>query len=534
MKFYLSIKKQIIGGFSLLFFIFIAFGMNIMGLTKSLGDVSQTLSMSEVLAAEVGESRLEGNALNQPNNDLQDLVIVFENEVWFYTIVYGLTFGFLIIALGFFLMRGITQPLNILQKISIELANGHGDLSKGFPVTGNNEFSTTSLACNHFVESVHKVMLKAQQDIGSMVGACEDVSATAQSLSQAASGQAASIEQTSAELEQMSSSIVLNTENAKQTDTMAISVARKAEQGGKAVAETVSSMKAIAEKIVLIEDIAYKTNLLALNAAIEAARAGDHGKGFAVVADEVRKLAERSQISSQEISELSSSSLKIAQNAGSLLDEIVPEIAKTADLVQEIFAASEEQNESVKQVSLAVSSLDSVAQSNASASERLTSTAADIKSQVAEFGKTLGYFKVNVDANRVSLIAAAQRDRDPKIVKKEKSIISSLKNSQLNSASINMPKREYVSVNRSTLEKKSNPSTPISMKKNTSPVAKILGKPDKKHSSPEADICKEIDEKNLTTGTTHKGTINVSNKKDLNSSEQKIVINEKDFEPFTE
>ncbi len=545
MKFHLSIKQQLIGGFSLLFLTFIAFGFNIMGLVKGLGDgdVSQSLSMSDMLATEVSGVRFEVNALNQPKNDLQDLVIVLEEKVWFYTLVYAVVFGGLIVVLGFLLMRGITQPLNILQRIAIELADGHGDLSKGFPVNGSNEFSTTSLACNHFVESVHKVMLKAQQDINGMVEACEDVSTTAQSLSQAASGQAASIEQTSAELEQMSSSIVLNTENAKQTDTMAISVAQKAEQGGKAVAETVSAMKAIAEKIVLIEDIAYKTNLLALNAAIEAARAGDHGKGFAVVADEVRKLAERSQASSQEISKLSSSSLKIAQNAGSLLDEIVPEIAKTADLVQEISAASEEQNESVKQVSQAVSSLDSVAQSNASASERLTSSAADIKSQVAEFRKTLGYFKINADVNRVSLIAPLQResDRAPNIAKQEKSKISplqnkmaSLTNRKLNSKPVDLPKHEYLSINRSTLEKKLNSSISLPMKKSAPIVTTASGKIEKTHPSSESNICNSVSEKKLLTATTHKSTTNVSHKNSLNSSEQQIVINEKDFEPFTE
>uniref|UniRef100_UPI0005695A53 methyl-accepting chemotaxis protein n=1 Tax=Pseudomonas asplenii TaxID=53407 RepID=UPI0005695A53 len=146
-----------------------------------------------------------------------------------------------------------------------------------------------------------------------------------------------------ASMEQMSASIAQNTENAKVTDGMAGKAAREASEGGQAVRDTVSAMKTIADKISIVDDIAYQTNLLALNAAIEAARAGEHGKGFAVVAAEVRKLAERSQVAAQEISEVARSSVSLAERAGTLLDQMVPSITKTSDLVQEIAAASEEQ-----------------------------------------------------------------------------------------------------------------------------------------------------------------------------------------------
>ena len=171
-------------------------------------------------------------------------------------------------------------------------------------------------------------------------------------------------------------------------------------EGGKAVSQTVDAMKEIAGKISIIEEIARQTDLLALNAAIEAARAGDYGKGFAVVASEVRKLAERSQVSATEISKLSQTSVAVAEKAGDMLGRIVPDIRKTSELVQEISAASNEQNTGVDQINKAVQQLDLVIQQNSSVSEEMASTSEELAAQAQQLQDTIEFFKVDDDGKK--------------------------------------------------------------------------------------------------------------------------------------
>jgi methyl-accepting chemotaxis protein len=195
-------------------------------------------------------------------------------------------------------------------------------------------------------------------------------------------------------MEEMASNVKQNADNANQTEKIAAQSAKDAEASGAAVGRAVNAMQTIAEKITIVQEIARQTDLLALNAAVEAARAGEHGKGFAVVASEVRKLAERSQAAAAEIGSLSTDTVKVAQEAGAMLSKLVPDIKKTAELVEEITAACREQDVGSAQINQAIQQLDKVGQQNASASEQVSSTSEELASQAEQLQSTIAYFRI--------------------------------------------------------------------------------------------------------------------------------------------
>lgn len=253
-------------------------------------------------------------------------------------------------------------------------------------------------ALANMIQKLTEIITEVRTGASALTVASTQVSASAQGLSQGTSQQASSVEETTSSLQQMSASITQNAENSSAMEAMAVKGTNDVDESAQAVRQSVEAMTKIAEKISIIEEIAYQTNLLALNAAIEAARAGEHGRGFAVVATEVRKLAERSQAAAKDIGGLASSSVNVAQRSGQLLTELVPTIRRTADLVREVAAASNEQSAGVAQINKAMTLVDQVTQKNASASEELASTAEEMAAQAEALQTTISFFQTDIAA----------------------------------------------------------------------------------------------------------------------------------------
>ncbi|WP_027179713.1 HAMP domain-containing methyl-accepting chemotaxis protein [Maridesulfovibrio bastinii] len=297
---------------------------------------------------------------------------------------------------AFVLTRGITGPVSKCVVFAGRMAEG--DFTRTLDIDQKDEIGTLVSALNGMVNKLSSVVEEVGSATENVASGSEELSATAQNLSQSATEQAANVEEVSSSMEEMTANIRQNAENAQETEKIAIKAARDAEEGGEAVTQAVDAMKNIAEKISIIEEIARQTNLLALNAAIEAARAGEHGKGFAVVAAEVRKLAERSGAAAGEIGELSTSTVNVAESAGKMLNQLVPDIRRTAELVQEIAAGSNEQHSGAEQINKAVQQLDHVTQQNASASEEMASTSEELSSQSEQLQQTMSFFRVDAGA----------------------------------------------------------------------------------------------------------------------------------------
>jgi methyl-accepting chemotaxis protein len=286
-----------------------------------------------------------------------------------------------------------------------------GDLTVNLPKRSENDDLLQAL--NDMVGAITKIIEEIKTAADNVAVTSSEMSSTADTMSQGSSEQASSSEEVSSSMEQMVANIQQNTANARETEIIAQNAAKGITQGSKAMEMTVVAMKNIAEKISIIGEIARKTDLLAINAAIEAARAGEHGKGFAVVAAEVRKLAERSQIAANEIDEVSRNSVQIANRAGELLLQTVPSIERTAQLTQEIAAASMEQNSGADQVNKAVQQLNFVTQQNASASEEMATSAEELSSQAEIMRDVISFFKTEAQVRSHSL-SAKLNARNPK------------------------------------------------------------------------------------------------------------------------
>lgn len=250
-------------------------------------------------------------------------------------------------------------------------------------------------ALENMVENLKSIVEVILDGANNVAMASQQISSASQQMSQGAQEQASSAEEVSSSMEQTVANIQQNSDNARETEKISNKAARDIQISTESVNETLAAINTIVEKISVIEEIASRTDLLALNAAVEAARAGEHGKGFAVVADEVRKLAERSQKAASEISEISSTTVRSAQKSQELLNDTLPDINRTAELVREISASSAEQNSGADQVNTAIQQLSSVIQENASSAEEVSSNAEELSSQSEELKAAVEYFTLD-------------------------------------------------------------------------------------------------------------------------------------------
>ncbi len=284
--------------------------------------------------------------------------------------------------------RGLASAVNLANAVAA------GDLTRTVEVKTNDEVGDLVTALNGTVEKLRQVVGDAIQAAENVSSGSQELSASAEQLSQGSTEQASSTEEASSSMEEMAANVKQNAENAATTEKMAGQSAKDAEASGIAVGKAVDAMQTIAAKINIVQEIARQTDLLALNAAVEAARAGEHGKGFAVVASEVRKLAERSQAAAAEIGTLSVDTVKVAQEAGAMLAKLVPDIKKTAELVEEITAACREQDVGSSQINQAIQQLDKVTQQNAAASEQVSATSEELAAQAEQLQTTIAFFRI--------------------------------------------------------------------------------------------------------------------------------------------
>lgn len=287
-------------------------------------------------------------------------------------------------------MDGMVSDLQVMSRAAESIAKG--DLTSS--ITPRSEDDRLGVALRDMSVKLREVISNASVSATYVAEGASNMSATAEQLSAGSNQQAAAAEQASASIEEMTANIRQNADNATQTEKIANQSADDAKKSGEAVGNAVRAMKTIADKINIIQEIARQTDLLALNAAVEAARAGTHGKGFAVVASEVRKLAERSQQAAAEISELSSETVEVSGEAGRMLETLVPNIQRTADLVSEISASNREQNVGAEQINQAIRELDKVIQQNAAASEESASTSQELAAQSQQLHAVISYFQI--------------------------------------------------------------------------------------------------------------------------------------------
>jgi methyl-accepting chemotaxis protein len=261
-------------------------------------------------------------------------------------------------------------------------------------VKSNDEIGELSNAINNLNEKLREIVTLITSGAAKVNASSNQIDEISVKVAGGASHQATSAEEVSSAIEEMTSMIENNTENAQQTQQISITATEGIQQLILKEEESLKYIKEISNKINLVNDIAFQTNILALNAAVEAARAGEHGKGFAVVAQEVRRLAENSRKAADEITKISEKSVEITTNAHDFMLQIAPEIEKTSQLVNEITTSGNEQTNGASQINNAIQDLNIVIQQYASTADEMAQNSKVLNKEADELEKSIRFFNV--------------------------------------------------------------------------------------------------------------------------------------------
>ena len=308
------------------------------------------------------------------------------------TLIVGIASTLAALTFGLLLTAGIRTKLRNAN--SAVNAITEGDLSAEIKASGNDEVSSLLISTSQMRDKIVEVIGAMSLVIEKISENSSKLEVTADQVSDGTSQQATSVQETSASMDEMANTINENARNATETDETAKLLAENALVCSNSMKKTSEAMSDIFERIAIVGEITRKIELLALNASVEAARAGEHGKGFAVVASEVSKLAELSKDAASEIQRSSTDGKKLADETNQMLDELLPEIEKTQNLVQNISASSKEQATGAEQINGAIKTLDNVIQQNALASSNLSVSANELAQIVPDLEDLVKQFKL--------------------------------------------------------------------------------------------------------------------------------------------